>query len=734
MKTPSLGLRGRLFVLVVISILFAFGLSLYTRVEHRRLEESQAREDVLRVARLVAAQQENVIVQAQQMLVSLGKIPVVVGEDRQACHQFLEKMRAEFPVFIDIGVLLPTGESFCRGTALPQPGEVSFFQRPGFKRMEASTEFLVVGYQISASRNKPILIVGYPVIDSNGQRVRMLVALLDVAWINQLAAEVRLPANTTVAVVDPMGTTVARYPDPDKWVGRRVSEAGLSVSASVSGEGTAQFRGADGVQRLYGFTPIGGKKHFGHVVIGTPMDVAFAQVDRLFYRNLAGLAVTAVLAVIATWLAGNALIVGKVDALVRASRRIATGDFGARAGLPHGRDEFGQLARSFDEMAASNQARQEALQKSESLLKAVIESALDSIFVKDVEGRFMMINSAGAQVRAANAADILGRKAEAFFTAEDARKVSEADQSVLQSGQPKTFEETLTVGGSVRTFLTTKAPLRDGNGKVIGIMGIARDITERQQLEEQLRQAQKMEAVGQLAGGVAHDFNNLLTAISGYSELLIAELGEDSKAKEDVEHIRGMCRKGADLVRQLLAFSRRQSLQPTRLNLNVLVEGTSKMLSRLIGSGISLQFKPGEDLWNVRADPGQMEQVLINLVINARDAMCGSGTLLIETRNSSRVHASDGDSPARGDSVSLMVSDTGCGMDAETQKHIFEPFFTTKEAGRGTGLGLSTVYGIVRQHTGHIQVISEPGKGATFRIDLPRADSAVSAKASEGRG
>jgi len=249
----------------------------------------------------------------------------------------------------------------------------------------------------------------------------------------------------------------------------------------------------------------------------------------------------------------------------------------------------------------------------------------------------------------------------------------------------------------------------------------AEDVTERRALEQQLRQSQKMEAVGRLAGGIAHDFNNLLMVISGYSEFLLDRLGPDPTLRGPAQEIAGASQRASSLTRQLLAFSRKQMLAPKILDLNEVVTENLKMLTRVIGEDIDLVMVPAPELGAVRADAGQIDQVIMNLAVNARDAMPSGGKLTIETSNISldedyaRYHA-----PLRpGDYVILSISDTGLGMDSDTQSHIFEPFFTTKGT-KGTGLGLSTVYGIVKQSGGYIWVFSEPGKGTTFKIYLPR--------------
>ena len=277
--------------------------------------------------------------------------------------------------------------------------------------------------------------------------------------------------------------------------------------------------------------------------------------------------------------------------------------------------------------------------------------------------------------------------------------------------------------GTIRWLEDEIVPVMDAGGAVERLDGVARDITERHRLEIRLVQTTKMEAVGRLAGGIAHDFNNILTAVLAHSEFLAEAMSAGDPRKDDVEEIRRCASRAAALTQQLLAFSRKQVLQPKVIALNEVVRGVEKLLRRLIGEDIALKVRLAPDLWTIQADPGQLEQVLVNLAVNARDAMPTGGALTIETANSGPPLSETAEQSAPGPTeyVVLTVLDTGVGMDPETKAHIFEPFFTTKDVGQGTGMGLATVYGIVKQSGGLITVDSTCGKGATFRIYFPRA-------------
>ena len=356
---------------------------------------------------------------------------------------------------------------------------------------------------------------------------------------------------------------------------------------------------------------------------------------------------------------------------------------------------------------------------------AALESAANAIVITGRDGRIVWTNPAFTTMTGYTAEEAEGENPRVLRSGRHEDAFYEEMWETILSGRVWGGEIiNRRKDGSLYTEEMTITPVRDDAGAISHFIAIKRDISDRKSLEAQLRQAQKMEAVGQLAGGIAHDFNNLLTGIIGYTQLLKSKAREDTDLGDDLRKIQDLAERAASLTRQLLAFSRKQSLRPLVVDLNSLLDRVSGMLVRLLGEDVELIFEPEPYLWPTRVDPVQIEQALMNLVVNARDAMTDGGTLTLELANAELAteQAARQAGVEPGSYVTLSVSDSGCGMDADTLARIFEPFFTTKEVGKGTGLGLPTVYGIITQHGGNVLVFSEPDRGTTFRIYLPRVE------------
>ena len=365
-----------------------------------------------------------------------------------------------------------------------------------------------------------------------------------------------------------------------------------------------------------------------------------------------------------------------------------------------------RTAGSLISAAIKREQSEAVLREHEQKLRAVFETALDAIFITDDERRYVDVNPAACEYYGVARRDLIGRRLDEFLPPHALATVEEDWADYLAGGPILAEWEVQAADGSLRVAEAAAHP------HVLPGLHIAffRDVTERKRLEAELLSAQKLDSLGRLAGGVAHDFNNLLTGITGYASLLLERANGDGELKRDLTEIKRAADRAGELTKQLLAFGRRQVLKPRPLDLNAVLADTGLLLRRLLGEHVELVLKPGDDLGTVRADPGQVEQVIVNFAVNARDAMPDGGRLTIETRNAD-------------DHVELVVSDTGLGMDEETRTRVFEPFFTTRE--QGVGLGLASVYGIVHQSDGEVTVESRPGEGTVFVVRLPRVAEAA---------
>jgi PAS domain S-box-containing protein len=983
------GLRVRLIFLVLMAIIPALGLIIYSAAEERRHAAEDVKLEALRLTQLSGSHTEDFIEGARHLLIALSYATIVRNRDETACNKRFAAMVKEYPFYTSIGAVDSAGNLF--SNSLPFRKPINAAHRAWFRRVQQTRNFALGDFQYAGITGRPTLVLGYPVLDKRRAILAMVFVSVDLSWLNQKAKEANLPEGASLTMIDSRGTILARYPDPEKWVGKVLPEATLVNTILTQKEGLAETRGLDGIQRLYAFAPLHGAVETGlYLSIGISKEMAFKEIDRARARNLAVMVLVAVVALAAAWVGGDLFVLRKVKTLVEAARQLRNGDLNARTGLPYQNGEIAQLAHAFDEMAAAlgkraleAQQAEEELRESEKRYKKLTESVTDYIYTVKVERgqavetshgpgslavtgytseeyetdtslwyrmiheedraavkeqaekvlagqpapllehriinkngsilwvrntlvfrydeqgqlvaydglitditerkraeerlretkdfldklihyantpiiiwdpqlKILRLNSAFERLTGYKAEEVIGKELDLLFPeanldeclikitatlmgeywesveipilrkegeirlalwnsaniyaddgttllatiaqgqditerkqAEEALaererllqmifdaepecvkllaqdgtllqinraglKMAEADspeqvigksfysvvvpeyqqafrmlsESVFR-GEPGTLEyELIGLKGTRRWQDAHAVPLRDQRGAIIALLSVTRDTTERKSLEAQLLQAQKLEAVGTLAGGVAHDFNNLLTAMMGNLELAKLKLERGQGAEEYLGEMENITQRAATLTGQLLAFSRRQIIQPVPLNLSDTITDMSKMLPRLIGEHITLELLLEGNLGMVKADPGQIEQVIMNLCVNARDAMPTGGKLILNTHN---IHLEENyinNHPwvEKGDYVLLEVTDTGCGMDEATRQRIFEPFFTTKEVGKGTGLGLSMAYGIIKQHQGYIHVYSEPDRGTTFKIYLPRTE------------
>jgi PAS domain S-box-containing protein len=463
------------------------------------------------------------------------------------------------------------------------------------------------------------------------------------------------------------------------------------------------------------------------LVISQNLDGFHAAVTTQIRRHIIMLGMLALAVVLASAYLG--LLIGRpLQRLTEAAKAMERGDLSVV--VTGGHDlETRQLAEGFNAMAQRLKDTMDNLRRSREDYRLLVENQTDLLVKVDPEGRFLFVSPSYCATFGKTEAELLGQQFMPLVHEDDRAATAAAMEGLYRPPHTAYMEQRALTKDGWRWLAWSDTAVLDDQGRVVAIVGAGRDISERKEAEElrknltdQLLQAQKMEAVGRLAGGVAHDFNNMLGVIIGHTELALHQLNPVHPLAATLQEIRKAADRSASLTRQLLAFARRQTVAPKVLDLNDTVEGMLKMLRRLIGEDIDLAWLPGKNLGQVRIDPSQIDQILANLCVNARDAIGDTGRITIETAASSF----DEDYCARhsgfipGEYILLAVSDDGCGMTKEVLANLFEPFFTTKETGKGTGLGLATVYGIVTQNSGFINVYSEPGQGTTFKIYLPR--------------
>ncbi len=385
---------------------------------------------------------------------------------------------------------------------------------------------------------------------------------------------------------------------------------------------------------------------------------------------------------------------------------------------------------------------EEALEESEEKYRSILNNIEDGYFEVDLAGNFTFFNDSLCRILGYPSVELMGMNYREYMDRENAERVFIAYNQVATTSAPlKGFDWEFIRKNGEKCYVDTSVSLmKNAGGEAIGFRGVARDITERkkaeaekEELQAQLHQAQKMESVGRLAGGVAHDFNNMLTIINGYAEMMTDLLPPSDPMHDNAREIYDAGKRSAVIVRKLLAFARKQTISPVPMNLNDGVSSMFKILQRLIGENIDLLWKPGQKVWMIKMDFSQIDQILANLVVNARDAIADIGKITIETKNIEfdKEYCDNHAGFVSGQFVMLAVSDNGCGMDKNVLENLFEPFFTTKEIGKGTGLGMPTVYGIVKQNNGFVNVYSEPGEGTTVRIYFPRFSEKADAAGTE---
>jgi two-component system cell cycle sensor histidine kinase/response regulator CckA len=724
----GLSIQLRLLFLVMAAALPALLFSFFQARSASRVERANAEQRALQLARRIATRVDDHVNSVDALLLGLSRTVRADRSSRAHNEAVLVAVSRDLGTrFLRLSVADASGWIVGLSDPAASYTNISVADRRYFTEAMRTRHLGIGEPMIGRISHEYTLTLARSLPGARGEPVGIVAASTMLRQLRALLIPADLPDETVVTLVDSTGVVLARTKDAERWLGRNISGLGSVRHNLALREGVSESAGVDGIVRLSGFASA--TRVPWTVWVGIPSDVALERVHAQEAQALWLFACSLTVSLLLAWLLARG-IAEPVRALTADAEAFASGDLSHRSRVT-ANGELGTLAMTFNRMADALERRGAELQASELRYRALFDMLPLPMWVYDVETlRFLEVNDAAVGRYGYSRTEFLGMTILDIRPAEDA-------EAFMERGVPADLVRTSGVPWRHRTRAGELLDVEINSDDLLYGVSRARlvvsiDVTERRRTElalresqEQLRQSQKMEAVGSLAGGIAHDFNNLLTAILGYCDLALDAMPAGSAAGDDVAEIRRAALRAADLTHQLLAFSRRQVLKPIVFPLGPAAQQAERILRRLISENILLTLAVDAETPDVCADPTQLEQVILNLAVNARDAMPRGGRLLVRTgvRHLAAPRTMSGTTLAPGTYATLEVTDSGTGIAPEVRDRLFEPFFTTKARGQGTGLGLATVYGIVQQSGGAIEVVSETGRGSTFTLYFPVAPS-----------
>jgi PAS domain S-box-containing protein len=733
-----LSVKTQILILALIVAIPAVGIIVYTGIKARDEAVRDASLETQHIAENIAAEQQNLVASAQQLIIALTQLPDVKKQNKNRVQTLLMDIRKLNPQYSNILIADRAGTVWAAAVPIEPTFNVS--DRRYFQNAVASGQLSSGEYILSRSTTLPTFNLAYAFKDERGEVSGVIIVGFVLDFYKQALARSGLPSNASFILLDHKGAVLYRPIEPEKYIGKqydpelfRNMQEGPDVY-TYSGISTIS-----GDLRILSYRKLrlpAERSPYMYIRVGVPIEGVLADANRTLYRNLALFSSFLLFAIIIAWFIGRYSIADRVTLLEGASQKLADGDLNVRISDLVAGGELGKLGQTFDLMAQKLKIREEALIESERNYRNIFNATKDAIFLHDPEaGKIIELNDTALELYGYSREEILDTGIHDLSSGESPYSMREAMEWMLKAVRqgPQNFEW-LAKRKNGELFWTEVVLSATHIKGADFVLAVVRDISYRKQAEEekqklqaQLYQAQKMESIGHLAGGIAHDFNNVLAAIIGYGSVMQSKIGLNDPNRDCIDNILTSAERAANLTQSLLAFSRKQVISPRVIDLNECIRKTDKFLARIIGEDIILSTTLREGPLMIYADITQIEQILLNLATNARDAMPRGGRLVIETE---LVELEEGDIRTKGYETPgpcavICISDTGEGMDKDTLNKMFEPFFTTKELGRGTGLGLAIVYGIVKQNNGHISVYSEPGSGTTFKIYFPLAGSDI---------
>ena len=771
-------LRSRLLLLVLLAVIPALGLTLYTGLEGRRLAVANVQKDGLRLARIASFDQERLIDNLHQFLVTLSGLPTVVEGDSASCSALLATLLKQYSFYTNLEVAGLDGDVFCR--AIPLSGRINVADQAYFRGALEGGDLSLGRYEVEAVSGKEAIHFAYPIFDDLGGVVAVVMAGLDLSWLNQLVAAVQLPQGSVLTVIDRGGTILARYPNPGEWVGKTVTDAPITKTILARGtEGTMVTAGIDNVPRLYAFTPLHSTAGVIDLSlsIGIPRELAFSETNSIMIRNLVVLGLVALLALAAAWVGGDAFILRLVKALVGAAKRLEAGDLSARTGLPYRQGELNQLARSFDQMAGSLQEREaervraevalreahdeleirveertselsqvnvdlkheitergqaeELLKKSEERLRAFVLALPDLIFILDQDGLYLEVLihedqvGQGEQLPTVSMGQLEGRYLHEVLPKPQADMFLQAVARTIETDENQTLEYDLDVISGKRWFEARIAPIKGNPGEKSMVVWVSRDISARKMLEEELQKSKGVaedanRSKSDFLANMSHELRTPLNAIIGFSEILFDRTFGEMNPKQEryVDNITTSGRHLLELINDILDLSKveagKMELELTEVGIKRLLESSLIMIKER-----ALRHGIVLDL-QIPDDLSDLElyvdeRKLKQIMFN----LLSNAVKFTPDGGKIEVEASSEESE-----IAIGVSDTGIGINPKDLERVFETFEQIDSAHslnqQGTGLGLALTRRLVGLHGGRIWVESQgEGRGSTFTFTIP---------------
>ena len=723
-------------VLGFLGLCLALGglVGIWTIEQYQQVAEKLAFESAKRLGDFTGSIGTQIVRNGFSTLQAMSGFQRVQGMNPKDCSDVARFFLNSSLGYSNIGAVTPAGDLYC--SALKAPHPVNHRDAVWFKRTMQTGAPAVGNFQINPVNGKQIITFSMPLKNPDGSIAQIIFASLETAYIESVIRLPSLPAGSTVTVIDQDGNLLVDHPAGSATPGENmthwpIAARGASAATRFVMEGT----GLDGSRRFYASTGIYARgalipgiatqptKSIS-IIIGVPAKRDIATLLTPLKASGAAIGLVFLLILTGTYIFLSRTMLRPIRQIHAAARQLRRGDFSVRLPATSRRDEIGMLSNSFNEMASALAERDSDLRQTSERLRRILDTEPGCVKILDRDLRFVDINRAGAELMCApDIESVRGADVLDFVAEEDHERFRAHILSVIDGRRESITYQLVDCNGDRHWIESHAAAIRLADDAQHAYIAISRDKTEELKTAAQLVQAQKMESIGRLTGGVAHDFNNLLTVMLGNAEVLVERLAD----RPELRHLAGMieqaAQRGSELTHRMLAFARRQVLRPTELDVNTLVTQLTDLIGRTLGEDVRVRLDTAPGLWHVSADPAQMESALLNLALNARDAMPDGGMLTIETSN---VHL-DADyaalNPAAtpGDYVLVAVSDSGTGMTPAVMEKAFDPFFTTKPTGKGSGLGLSMVYGFVKQSQGHIKIYSEAGQGTTIRIYLPKS-------------